>query len=76
MADLDMKFVPYYGSDERIKVKYGDEVITGTVGVTTGWKPVFLLMLRSDSVGSIYTLGKKDKIIGVRKVRRPSSEIH
>lgn len=71
MADLDMRFVPYFESGERIKVKpkYGD-VITGTVGVTAGWKPVFLLIRRSNSFGSSDTLGPDDEIIGVQSGRR------
>lgn len=28
------------------------EVKTGTVGVTSGWKPVFLLMARRNCIGS------------------------
>lgn len=78
MADLDMRFVPYYESGERIKVKskYGD-VITGTVGVTTGWRPVFLLIRRRNSFGSSDTLGPYDEIIGVQVGRRyyPPHEI-
>ena len=63
-AHLAKKFIPYYNSGERIKVKshYG-EVKSGTVGVTTGWKPVFLLMLTSRSLGSSHLLTNKDKII-------------
>lgn len=61
---LDKRFVRYYESGERIRVvdKWG-EVKSGTVGVTTGWKPVFLLMLTSRSLGSSHLLTNKDKII-------------
>lgn len=71
MADLDMRFVPYYESGKRIKVKseYGD-VITGTVGVSTGWRPVFLLIRRRNSLGSSDTLGPYDEIIGVQVGRQ------
>jgi len=71
MADLDMRFVPYYESEERIKVKpkYGDE-ITGTVGVTGGWRPSFLLLRRSNAVGSSDLLGSGDEIIGVQYGRK------
>jgi hypothetical protein len=66
-AALDKKFLPFFESGERIKVDFGhDTVKTGTVGVTGGWRPTFLLMLRSDSVGSIWTLGKGDTILGVQ----------
>lgn len=46
-SDLDQYFVKYYESGERIKVKLnmGNEIYyeCGTVSVTTGWKPVFIL---------------------------------
>lgn len=68
---LDKRFVPYFESGARIRVDFGDGVIQqGTVGVTGGWRPVFLLMLRSDSVGSSWTLGKNDTIVGVQKGKR------
>jgi hypothetical protein len=64
---LDKRFIPYLNSGERIKVDFGHgDVKTGTVSVTTGWKPTFLLMLRSNSMGSIYTLGRTAEIIGVQ----------
>ncbi len=60
---LSSKFIPYYENEQRIEVKfhYG-ETKRGTVGVTTGWQPVFLLMLTKRSAGSSYTLNNKDKI--------------
>jgi hypothetical protein len=50
---LDRRFVAAYNDGQRIRVKFpwGD-VKTGTVDVTTGWKPVFLLMRNSRSTGS------------------------
>lgn len=70
--DLDRRFVRYYESGERIKVtyKYGKinpeiEVKTGTVGITTGWKPVFLLILTSRSLSSSWILDKSVKKIEV-----------
>lgn len=63
-SDLSEKFKQYYGTGERIKVKFSyGEIKTGTVGVTTGIKPVFLLMLRKDSRGSSYTLSDEDTIL-------------
>lgn len=65
---LEKKFIPYFESGERIKVDFGyGTVKTGTVGITTGWAPVFLLMLRKDSSGSPWTLSSKDKIVKVIK---------
>jgi len=68
VKELAKQFVPYFESGERIKVKfsYGEEK-TGTVGITTGWKPIFILMLTKRSTGSSWTLSKKDKIIGVAR---------
>lgn len=42
--DLDQRFRPYYESQERIKVRTCGLVLTGRVGVTTGWCPSFILM--------------------------------
>ena len=62
--DLAEKFVPYYKNGARIEVRFSSgEVKRGTVGVTTGWRPCFILMLRRDSIGSSWTLGKNDEII-------------
>ena len=51
-SQLDRSLVPYFESGARIKVRIFDEVLTGTVGVTTGWRPAFLLMRTSRSMGS------------------------
>ena len=61
--DLDPKFIPYYESGQRIKVESFHATACGTVGVTTGWRPVFLLMRRTTAKGSSYTLGKTDRIV-------------
>jgi hypothetical protein len=60
--DLNPSFVKYFESGERITVDFGYEKKRGTIGVTTGWKPCFLLMARIDSRGSSYTIGKNDKV--------------
>ena len=61
--NLFEQFIPYYESGERVEVTFSSgEVKRGTVGVTTGWKPCFLLMLRRDSIGSSWILGKNDKV--------------
>lgn len=62
-SDLNKDFIPYFDSGERIKVDFGNEVKTGTVGVTTGWKPCFLLMRYRTSTGSVYTIGPNDKVV-------------
>ena len=66
---LDPRFVPFYEGGERIKIETCGMVVTGTIGITTGWKPCFLLMRTSRSIGSSYTLDKKDKILGVKRTR-------
>jgi hypothetical protein len=70
-SDLVKDFIPYYENGKRIKVDMYIEgkVVSGTVGVTMGWKPAFLLMRTSRSVGSTYILTKKDKIVGEVKSR-------
>jgi len=63
-SSLARQFIPAYNSGRRIRVRFkSGEVLSGTVGVTTGWKPVFLLMLTSRSLGSSWTLNKEDKIV-------------
>lgn len=71
VVELSGQFIPYYNSGQRIivKNKWGD-ITRGYVGVTTGWKPSFLLMLRSNSMGSSILLSDNDTIIGtVNKYR-------
>lgn len=52
-SELAEKWVPAYCTGERVRVRFPwGEVKTGTVGVTTGWRPVFLLILTSRSRGS------------------------
>ena len=63
-SDLAPQFAKYWGTDTRITVQFAHGTkMRGRVGITTGWKPVFLLMLRSNSRGSSWTLGNDDKII-------------
>ena len=64
---LDPRFIPYYENGQRIKVKEYGETKTGTVGVTTGWVPCFLLMSRSTAYGSSCTLGEAATIIAVKR---------
>ena len=68
-SELDPRFIPYFESGDRIKVRTMGGEITGTVGVTTGWRPVFLLIRTSRSMGSSITLGPKDEILAVQKGR-------
>lgn len=61
---LAEQFTPYYENKQRIEVETCGKKIRGYVGKTTGWKPVYILLLRSNSMGSSYTLRTDDKIVG------------
>jgi hypothetical protein len=75
---LASHFAPYLHKDVRLKVRtiYTDGEVseefvrTGTVGMTGGWAPVFLLMHRSNAHGSWDTLGERDEIIAIWNGRR------
>lgn len=71
-SELDPRFVQFYNSGARVKIDIGgtgEHILTGTIGATTGWRPCFLLMRTSRSVGSMWTLGPKDKIVAVQDWR-------
>lgn len=62
-SDLNKEFIPYFENGERITVKFSyGEIKRGTIGISSGWKPIFLLMLTKRSSGSSYIIGKQDKI--------------
>lgn len=75
-AGLLPAFIPAFESGDRIEVTrtYANgETWTrrGTVGVTTGWAPVFLLLSRVTACSSGDLLGTDDQIVGViRRGRR------
>lgn len=65
------KFASFLHSGIRIRVRTtypsGDvEERTGTVGITSGWRPAFLLMHRSSDHGSWDTIDERDEITAVR----------
>lgn len=63
-SDLAVKFIHFYNSGERIKVRTrSGDIEFGTVGVTTGWKPIWLLIHRSNHDGSSTTLTNEDTIL-------------
>ena len=56
-SGIPEKFKNYLGTGERVRVKFSwGEVKTGTIGLTTGWKPALLLILTRRSHGSSYIL--------------------
>lgn len=70
-ADLAEQFVPHFESGDRIEVlfSYGD-IVRGTVGVTTGWRPAFILLLRRNSMGSSHVLKKEDKVLRIVRLNK------
>lgn len=68
-SDLNPAFSQYFETGQRIKALVYGEPVTGTVGITTGWKPVFLLMRRSNAVRSSYCLGKEAAPIAIKRGR-------
>ncbi len=66
-SNLAPRFASYYESGVRIRVRfsYGEER-TGTVAKTTGWKPSYMLMARSNSWGSSDLLDSHDAITAVK----------
>ena len=68
-SELDERFIPAWRSGERIKVKMGDGYYFGTVGVTTGWRPVFLLMHSTRCMGSSFTLRNTSELVAVKRGR-------
>lgn len=64
------RFAYWMDSGDRIKVRvYGDEEVTGTVSITTGWHPAFILMRTSRSIGSSILLDERAEVVGVKKGR-------
>jgi len=68
-SSLDVRFVTFYENQKRIKIDTCGTVITGTVGVTTGWVPVFILLRTKRSFGSAWTLTPSDIILAVQRGR-------
>jgi hypothetical protein len=66
-SQLDPKFIPFFESEQRIKVKmaYGEEFY-GTVGMSQGWHPIWLLMHNCNSRGSSIILKSDTEILAVR----------
>lgn len=66
-SDLDRRFAGYYGTKIRLKIKTYGHIMYGTVGVTAGWKPSFILMANSRSQGSSAVLNSNCEILGVKR---------
>jgi len=74
-ADLCDKFVPYFESGERITVEVYGMVKRGTVSVTSGWKPTFLLMLRRTSRWSSWLLKDDVPILRSSRITDPVQQL-
>lgn len=74
-SNLPEKFVRYYENGMRIKIRFpwGEEK-TGTIGITTGWRPAFLLVRSSRSLGSSVLLGEDVQIVVVKYGRKYAPE--
>lgn len=70
LSEISEKFLPYYESGERIKVRDADMEVTGTVSMTTGWRPCLLLMRRSSDHGSSHLLLDRTELIAVQRGRK------
>lgn len=66
-SELDTRFIEYFHKDIRIKIDNYGTIEHGTVSVTTGWKPIFLLIHRKSDYGSSTTLSRNQKILGYKR---------
>ena len=62
-SDLNPDFIPYYENQKRIEVDFGYETKKGRIGVTTGWRPCFLLMLTTRSLGSVHLIDRDSAVV-------------
>lgn len=63
---LNPDFIKYFESQERIEVKFSwGEIRRGRVGITGGWKPIFILLLTKRSLGSSWTIRNEDQFVKV-----------
>jgi hypothetical protein len=72
-SDLYPNFIWHFnaGRNRRVKVAFADgRVKWGTIGVTTGWKPCFLLLHNRYSRGSSETIGSGDQVIDYKDLPR------
>lgn len=70
--DLNPAFINAFNNGDRFRVlvDFGyDAPIWGYVGVTTGWRPCFLLMRRRGQHGSSETINANCKILDGRFIK-------
>ena len=65
-SELWPQFRSWVGYDGRIEVSgehFAGRRRTGYLGVTSGWKPAFMLVAKTNSMGSSDLLGAGDQVI-------------
>ena len=62
---LDHRFVQHYNADNRIRVRFGDEIKSGFVSAVPAPCPVFVLET-SGINGAFYSLGRHAEIVGIK----------
>jgi hypothetical protein len=67
LTSLDPRFVPFYNNGLRIRVREAGVERTGTVGISGGRWPTFMLMLQARSIASSVPLGKGVPILAVQR---------
>ena len=70
--NLNSKFISAFnnGDTYRVKVDFGyDKPVWGYIGITTGWKPCFLLMRRRGQHGSSETINNDSKILDYKFIK-------
>jgi hypothetical protein len=63
LSEIPAKFIPYFQTGQRIRVRMYGEEMTGTVSVTTGWRPALLLIRRANATGSSDLLRDDTEIV-------------
>lgn len=55
-----------YNSHHRIRIQFPDNsTADGYVGLTTGWRPAFILLYNKRSIGSSIVLGPNDRVVRI-----------
>lgn len=63
---LDLRFVEHYNNDNRIRVRFGDEIKSGFVTAVPCPCPMFALETNGIN-GGFYSLGRNAEIVSVKQ---------
>ena len=64
--NLNPAFIPFFENGKRIEVEFPwGERKRGRIGVSTGWMPIFLLMLTRRSMGSSWTIRENERVVKI-----------